>query len=91
MKINKWIPLEKACLVGCGVTTGWGSAVNTGEVSPGDSVVVVGIGGIGGSAIQGAKIAGARHIVVQSTSRRTRRPWPKLSERPTLLRRSTRP
>jgi NDMA-dependent alcohol dehydrogenase len=68
VKINKWIPLEKACLVGCGVTTGWGSAVNTGQVSPGDSVVVVGIGGIGGSAIQGAKIAGARHIVAVDIS-----------------------
>ncbi|MFJ6263318.1 NDMA-dependent alcohol dehydrogenase [Rhodococcus erythropolis] len=63
VKIHQWIPLEKACLVGCGVTTGWGSAVNTGEVSPGDTVVVVGVGGIGGGAIQGAKIAGARYIV----------------------------
>ena len=68
VKIHKWIPLEKACLVGCGVTTGWGSAVNTGEVSPGDTVVVVGVGGIGGSAIQGAKIAGARHIVAVDIS-----------------------
>ncbi|NMO02937.1 NDMA-dependent alcohol dehydrogenase [Gordonia sp. TBRC 11910] len=63
IKIDSDIPLDRACLVGCGVTTGWGSAVNTGEIEPGDTVVVVGIGGIGGSAVQGARMAGARNIV----------------------------
>ena len=62
VKIEKDIPLELACLLGCGVITGWGSAVYAGGVKPGDVVAVVGVGGIGGSAIQGAKIAGARHI-----------------------------
>jgi NDMA-dependent alcohol dehydrogenase len=63
VKIGKDIPLDKAALVGCGVTTGFGSAVNTGQVQPGDVVVVMGCGGIGSNAIQGARIAGARAIV----------------------------
>lgn len=63
VKIDPEIPLDKAALVSCGVTTGWGSAVNTAGVGPGDVVVVVGIGGIGSNAIQGARIAGARLIV----------------------------
>lgn len=62
VKILDHYPLDKACLVGCGVTTGWGSAVYAAEVRPGDDVVVVGIGGIGASAIQGARLAGAEHI-----------------------------
>jgi S-(hydroxymethyl)glutathione dehydrogenase/alcohol dehydrogenase len=63
IKIEKDIPLERACLLGCGVVTGWGSAVYAGDVQPGDTVVVVGVGGIGAASIQGAKIAGARHII----------------------------
>ncbi len=63
VKIDKDIPLDKAALVGCGVTTGFGSAVNTADVQPGDVVVVMGCGGIGMNAIQGAKVAGARSIV----------------------------
>jgi NDMA-dependent alcohol dehydrogenase len=63
IKIDPEIPLDKAALVSCGVTTGWGSAVHTAGVKPGDVVVVVGIGGIGANALQGAKIAGARWIV----------------------------
>ena len=63
VKIDDDIPLNVAALVGCGVTTGWGSAVNSAEVKPGDVVVVVGVGGIGSNAVQGARIAGARHIV----------------------------
>jgi S-(hydroxymethyl)glutathione dehydrogenase/alcohol dehydrogenase len=62
IKIDDDLPLDKACLVGCGVTTGWGSAVYTAGVKPGDNVVVVGIGGIGANAIQGAKAAGAERI-----------------------------
>ncbi len=63
VKIDDDIPLELAALVGCGVTTGWGSAVNSAEVQPGDTVVVVGVGGIGSNAVQGARIAGAKYIV----------------------------
>ena len=63
VKIDDDIPLEVAALVGCGVTTGWGSAVNSAEVQPGDTVVVVGVGGIGSNAVQGARIAGAKYIV----------------------------
>jgi NDMA-dependent alcohol dehydrogenase len=61
--IDKDIPLETACLVGCGVPTGWGSAVNAADVKPGQVVIVMGIGGIGINAVQGAKHAGAAHII----------------------------
>lgn len=57
------IPFELACLLSCGVVTGWGSAVRTGGVQPGDTVAVVGVGGLGSNAVQGARLAGARHIV----------------------------
>ena len=63
VKIDGGTPLDKAALIGCGVTTGYGSAVRTGEVRAGDTVVVVGAGGIGMNAIQGARIAGALTIV----------------------------
>lgn len=62
VKVPDEVPLEKACLVGCGVTTGWGSAVYAAEVKPGDKVAVVGLGGIGSSAVQGAALAGAEQI-----------------------------
>ena len=62
IKIDKDIPLNRACLMGCGVVTGWGSAVYAAGVQPGDTVAVVGIGGIGANAVQGAKLAGARVI-----------------------------
>jgi S-(hydroxymethyl)glutathione dehydrogenase/alcohol dehydrogenase len=63
VRIDPELPLDKAALVGCGVTTGWGSAVNTGEVRSGDTVVVVGVGGLGMAAVQGARMAGASQIV----------------------------
>lgn len=63
VKIDKDIPLDVACLVGCGVGTGWGSAVNMAEVRPGQTVVVVGVGGIGINAVQGAKHAGASNVI----------------------------
>jgi S-(hydroxymethyl)glutathione dehydrogenase/alcohol dehydrogenase len=50
-------------LVGCGVPTGWGSAVNAADVRPGETVVVVGVGGIGINAVQGARMAGASRVV----------------------------
>jgi S-(hydroxymethyl)glutathione dehydrogenase/alcohol dehydrogenase len=53
---------EAACLTGCGVATGWGSSVYAGGVRPGDSVAVIGCGGLGSAAIQGARLAGARRI-----------------------------
>ena len=63
VKIDGDLPLELAALIGCGVTTGFGSAVNTAEVQPGDTVAIVGVGGIGAAAIQGARVAGAEQIV----------------------------
>jgi S-(hydroxymethyl)glutathione dehydrogenase/alcohol dehydrogenase len=62
IKIDRDIPLDRACLMGCGVVTGWGSAVYAAGVEPGDTVAVVGVGGIGANAVQGAKLAGARVI-----------------------------
>lgn len=61
--IDADLPLDKAALVGCGVPTGWGSAVYSAEVGPGDSVVIFGVGGVGLNAVQGAKHAGARHVI----------------------------
>lgn len=63
VKITDDLPLDIACLLGCGVITGWGSVVYTGEARPGDVVVVVGIGGIGINAVQGAVAAGAEYVV----------------------------
>ena len=63
IKIDDDIPLDKACLTGCGVVTGWGSAVYAAQVHPNDTVAVVGAGGIGSNAIQGARLAGAKRIV----------------------------
>ncbi len=63
IKIEPHIPLDKAALVGCGVTTGWGSATYAADVQPGETVVIFGIGGIGMNAVQGAALAGARHVV----------------------------
>jgi alcohol dehydrogenase (nicotinoprotein) len=63
VKVDDDLPLDKAVLVGCGVPTGWGSAVNTANVRPGQTVVVIGVGGIGINAVQGARYAGAKHVV----------------------------
>jgi S-(hydroxymethyl)glutathione dehydrogenase/alcohol dehydrogenase len=63
IKLDGDIPLDKAALVGCGVTTGWGSSVYLADVQPGETVVIIGIGGIGINAVQGAVMAGARNIV----------------------------
>jgi NDMA-dependent alcohol dehydrogenase len=63
VKVPKDLPLEKACLVGCGVGTGWGSAVNSAKVYPGQTVIVMGIGGIGINAVQGAAHAGATNVI----------------------------
>jgi S-(hydroxymethyl)glutathione dehydrogenase/alcohol dehydrogenase len=63
VKIDDDLPLETAALVGCGVPTGWGTAVNAGGVRPGDTTVIYGIGGVGINAVQGAVFAGARNVI----------------------------
>ena len=63
VKIQDEIPLDRACLIGCGVTTGVGAALNTARVEAGSSVCVIGCGGVGLSVIQGASIAGAGRII----------------------------
>lgn len=63
VKIPSDVPFEVAALVGCAVTTGFGAVANTANVQPGDSVVVIGCGGVGLSIVQGAKHAGAERIV----------------------------
>jgi NDMA-dependent alcohol dehydrogenase len=68
VKIDQQVPLDKAALIGCGVMTGFGAAVNTAKVDPGSITVVFGCGGVGLNAIQGCAIAGARMIVAVDTS-----------------------
>jgi S-(hydroxymethyl)glutathione dehydrogenase/alcohol dehydrogenase len=63
VKIDKSIPFDKAALVGCGVMTGVGAAINTAGVTPGSTVAVFGCGGVGLSIIQGARLAGASAII----------------------------
>lgn len=63
VKVDHDIPLDVASLIGCGVTTGVGAAINTADIRPGSSVVVFGAGGVGIAAIQGARIAGAAEIL----------------------------
>lgn len=62
VKIDPSIPFEVACLVGCGVCTGYGAAVRSADIRPGEDVAVIGLGGVGMSALQGAVNAGARYI-----------------------------
>lgn len=63
IKVTKDAPLETVCLVGCGVTTGVGAALNTAQIEPGNSVAIIGCGGVGLSVLQGCKIAGATTII----------------------------
>lgn len=62
-KINSAAPLEKVCLLGCGITTGVGAVLNTAKVEPGSTVAIFGLGGIGLSCIQGAVMAKASRII----------------------------
>ena len=62
-KISKKAPLEKVCLLGCGITTGIGAVLNTAKVPPGATVAVFGLGGVGLSAVQGATMAKASRII----------------------------
>ena len=63
VKVDDDIPLEKAALVGCGVPTGWCSAVYAADVEPGETVMIYGIGGVGANAVQGAAHAGAANVI----------------------------
>ncbi len=63
VKVESDLPWGPAAVVSCGVATGWGSAVHRAQVESGDTVVVIGIGGIGANAVQGARMAGAKRIV----------------------------
>src|SRR5271163_1023222 len=63
VKIGNDMPLDRAALIGCGVTTGVGAVLNTARIEPGSTVAVFGCGGVGLAAIQGARIAGARMII----------------------------
>jgi NDMA-dependent alcohol dehydrogenase len=63
IKIRDDAALDTVCLIGCGVTTGFGAAVNTAKIESGDSVAVIGCGGVGLSIVQGARVAGAGTII----------------------------
>lgn len=63
VKIRKDAPFAQAALVGCAVTTGIGAVTNTARVEPGSTVLVIGCGGVGINVVQGAKLAGAKHII----------------------------
>jgi NDMA-dependent alcohol dehydrogenase len=63
IKVENDLPLEVVALVSCGVATGFGSSVNRAEVAAGDTVIVVGVGGIGMNAVQGAAISGAKRVI----------------------------
>jgi len=67
-KVNSKAPLEKICLLGCGVSTGWGAVYNTCNVQKGTSVVVFGLGAVGLAVIEAAKRAGAAHIMAVDTN-----------------------
>ena len=68
MKIDPDLPLELAALFGCAVLTGVGAVVNTAKLEPGQSVAVVGLGGVGLSVVLGARLAGARQIIAVDLS-----------------------
>ena len=67
-KVNPLAPLDKICLLGCGVTTGIGAVINTAKVEPGATIAVFGLGGIGLSVIQGAVMAKAGRIIAVDTN-----------------------
>ncbi len=63
VKIRDDFPMDRAALIGCGVTTGLGAVLNTARIEPGSSVAVIGCGGVGLAAVQGARLGGAARIV----------------------------
>jgi NDMA-dependent alcohol dehydrogenase len=66
-KLPKDIPLKLAALLGCGVMTGFGAAINTADIKPGDTVAVLGCGGVGLNAVQGARVCGASEVIAIDT------------------------
>jgi S-(hydroxymethyl)glutathione dehydrogenase / alcohol dehydrogenase len=68
VKIRADMPLDRAALIGCGVITGFGAATNTARVAPGETVAVIGCGGVGMAAINGAYVAGAARIIAVDTN-----------------------
>jgi len=64
VKVDDWLPLETAVLVGCGVPSGWGTATTAGNLRAGDTAVIYGIGGLGINAVQGAVASGCKYVVV---------------------------
>lgn len=78
VKVDRDMPMDRAALIGCGVTTGLGAVFRTARIEPGSTVAVIGCGGIGLSAIQGARIAGANKIIAVDTL------WSKLELAETL-------
>ena len=77
------MPLDRACLVGCGVMTGVGAAINTAKVQPGDTVAVFGCGGVGLNVIQGAALCGASRIIAVDLVDVEARSWRSSSAPPT--------
>jgi S-(hydroxymethyl)glutathione dehydrogenase/alcohol dehydrogenase len=63
VKIDSDVPFETAAIMGCAVPTGFGSATNVADVQAGETVAIIGVGGIGMSALQGAVVSGARHVI----------------------------
>ena len=63
IKVDPAVRMEAAALIGCGVMAGYGAAVTTGAVVPGDTVAVIGCGGVGNAAVSGAAIGGARMVI----------------------------
>src|SRR5205823_8193792 len=63
VKVETDVPDEQLALIGCGVTTGVGAALNTAGVEPGSTVAIIGLGGVGQSVLQGCRIAGAGRII----------------------------
>jgi S-(hydroxymethyl)glutathione dehydrogenase/alcohol dehydrogenase len=68
VKIRKDMPLDRAALIGCSIITGFGAVSNTAKVAPGETVAVIGCGGVGMAAINGAYIAGAARIIAVDTN-----------------------
>ena len=72
IRIPDDVPLDLAALLGCGAVTGWGAATVSAETTAGDTVVVAGVGGVGACAVQGARFAGAAHVVAAEPLTRRR-------------------
>ena len=68
VKIRKDMPLDRAALIGCGVITGFGAAVNTAKIAAGETVAVIGCGGVGMAAVNGAYVAGAGRVIAVDTN-----------------------